>query len=131
MRTLKSWAIGLVFLSLVTLPSGCIPIPNTPTTSQAPFCATSLKWVDHTNGAPLKRTSGEALGGGDPFVLFDDGIFKMWRTRFINGVLGTAYAESEDGLQWNPLTDAKGNQRLVLTPTPGSWDARVLKPSPS
>lgn len=107
--------------------SGCIPSSTPPPNTPSPSCATSLKWTEHPAGAPLKTTSGDPIGGGDPSVLFDEGIYKMWRTRFVDGVLGTAYAESDDGLTWKPLTDAEGNKRLVLTPTPGAWDRNGIE----
>jgi predicted GH43/DUF377 family glycosyl hydrolase len=65
----------------------------------------------------------------DPTILYEDGLYRMWFTAALHPytdeqVLGTAYAESEDGLIWRPRIDSvTGEPLLVLHPTPGGWDA--------
>ena len=114
-------------LLLVLFLGGCLLDPNVVVTSagvaQTPACPLSPTWT-----APQEMTfpNGEPFVGGDPSVLFDDGVYKVWHTHFVNGVLGTTYAESRDGLVWEPLLDGR-NRRLVLQPTPGAWDWRGIE----
>jgi len=91
--------------------------------TQTPACPLSPTW---TTPQEMTLPNGEPFVGGDPFVLFDDGVYKMWHTAFVGGVLGTAYAESQDGVVWEPLLDGR-NRRLVLKPTPGTWDWRGIE----
>jgi predicted GH43/DUF377 family glycosyl hydrolase len=81
----------------------------------------------------LRRADGKNLIEhgviSDPTILYEDGSYRMWFTAAVNPYtdeqeLGTAYAESEDGLTWRPRIDpATGEPLLVLRPTPGGWDA--------
>lgn len=82
-----------------------------------------LKVIDagHTNPILLAMYDGEADNFhpyglmGDPFVLFEDGLFRMWFTSAANveenTVSGFAYSESSDGLIW---TDPKVDDSDVL-----------------
>jgi predicted GH43/DUF377 family glycosyl hydrolase len=63
---------------------------------------------------------------GDPFVMWDSGVYKMWFTGLaVKGgkeVLGTAYSESVDGLVWSDTKSTTELISLVLEPDPGGWD---------
>ena len=75
--------------------------------------ATSTDGIVWTRVGPepvIKDPDGEALG--DPHVIQDGGIFKMWFNNFDEGTI--YYAESEDGLAWTVPTP-------VLFPSPNPW----------
>ena len=63
---------------------------------------------------------------GDPFVMWDSGVYKMWFTGLAvkagKEVLGTAYSESPDGLVWTDTKSATKLIDLVLEPDPNGWD---------
>jgi len=115
-------------LLIVLFLGGCLLDPNVVATrvgtTQTPACPLSPTWPQQPQGITL--ANGEPFIGGDPFVLFDDGLYKMWHTAFVGGVLGTAYATSRDGLVWEPLLDGR-SRRLVLKPTPGAWDRKGIE----
>ena len=98
---------------------------------------------------PGARLVLEAFGGdfdnlhalgliSDPFVMFEDGRYKMWFTglKHVQGELddvgetqdgetliqGVAYSESDDGILWQDTKVAETGMTLVLEPTPGGWD---------
>jgi peptide/nickel transport system substrate-binding protein len=85
--------------------------------------------VTSTNGITWTRfltgpVIAEAAPLGDPVVINDGGIFRMWFQDFEEGVL--LYAESNDGINW---TQFPGNP--VLTPgAPGQWGKPVLRFEP-
>jgi predicted GH43/DUF377 family glycosyl hydrolase len=79
--------------------------------------------------------SGEELRGilGDPWVMFEAGRYRMWFTYVLrpftdNRIMGTAYAESADGLKWQIHRDSKTEEvKLVLEPTRDGWDAKGVE----
>jgi len=63
----------------------------------------------------------------DPFVIFKDGIYKMWYGGFDGTIWRIGYAESFDGIAW---TRYVGNPVLYLG-SPGTWDDDVSVGGPS
>jgi len=59
---------------------------------------------------------------GDPHVISDEGIFKMWYSDYAENVI--KYAESADGITWTDPTPLKG----VTVLTPGDLGVTVLTP---
>jgi len=90
-------------------------------------CAFPGPWTAPTEATQLRNLDGNPLIGGDPWVMYDEGKFKMWHTAFIAHTLGTTYAESVDGLRWREPRNDHGDRQLVLKPTPGAWDWRGIE----
>ncbi|EYF08887.1 Laminin G, sub domain 2 [Chondromyces apiculatus DSM 436] len=75
----------------------------------------------------------------DPFVVFEDGRYRMWLTTvdWSEGTvfdatdrrMGTGYAESPDGLTWDDrhLRSARPGHRAELVLAPGAWDAEGVE----
>ena len=63
----------------------------------------------------------------DPSVLLENDRYRMWFTSVTragsrNQEMGTAYAESDDGITWQPRLKSDGDPDLVLRPAKGGWD---------
>ena len=56
-----------------------------------------------------------------PFVLHDDGRYKMWFAHK-GGAYALGYAESKDGVDWRRDDSFAG-----LAPTPGAWDSDMVE----
>lgn len=93
-------------------------------------CQFLQSWSLHPQGNPIKTTDGKSFRSGDAFVLYDreEENFEMWYTEFYKPTreLGIAYAQSQDGLTWQPYQNQE-NDPLVLRPTRGRWDGRGLE----
>ncbi len=91
-----------------------------------------------TNGIDWEKYGNPVLGRGVPgawdyenvsgaYVMFHDGIYKMWYHGGVGGVGGTeqiGYATSSDEVKW---TKHPGNP--ILPVTPGAWDGqKVIDP---
>ena len=84
-----------------------------------------ISWSRYSHNPVFNASRGEQWDSKDvqyPWVLYEDGVYKMWYTR--DGIAGTAganqqigYATSPDGINW---TKYSGNP--VLSPSPGLWD---------
>lgn len=85
---------------------------------------------------PLRSASGELLHpskiAGDPFVLFENGTYRMWFTVLSDErrllPLAIAYAESQDGVTWDVWKDPSSlgkrwDDYLVLKPVKDGWNA--------
>lgn len=64
----------------------------------------------------------------DPSVIYDNERYRMWFTSVTrphskNQEMGTAYAESDNGLVWKTRLKPDGDPELLVRPTPGGWDA--------
>ena len=120
-RTLlrKGYHLGLH----LTMAPFILPRVNAHATTCLPFPAFS----PHARGAPLKTTQGAPMKVREPSVMYDDGTFKVWYTWYDEPgrQLGIAYAESRDGLVWEPLLSKRGQRVFVLRPTPGSWAEKL------
>ena len=83
---------------------------------------------DKDNPVLKKGGSGawDALGLLTPYVLFDEGIYKMWYTGAgMDGVVAIGYATSTDGVHW---TKFEGNP-LIKPGEFNTWDGfAVLSP---
>src|SRR5687768_9556681 len=81
----------------------------------------------HPRGVSLKTPQGQPMKAREPSVMYDNGTFKVWYTWYDESArqLGIAYAESQDGMVWEPLMDKRKQRALVLRSTPGSWADRV------
>lgn len=102
----------VIVLPAHSQPTGCLPFPA---------------FSPHPRGSPLKTTQGAPLKIREPSVMYDNGTFRVWYTWYDEPgrQVGIAYAESRDGLLWEPLLDKRGQRVLVLRPTPGSWAEKV------
>lgn len=82
---------------------------------------------------PVKTDKGVLYNPqGDPAVLFEDGIYKFWFTYVVRPytetqVMGTAYAESKDGIVWDVMKDETGEVKLVLEPDKSGWDGEGVE----
>lgn len=85
------------------------------------FGAFARRMVTRTDGGRLNQF--DLLS--DPFVLHDGQRFRMWFTSVAfardQAVLNTAYADSDDGVQFANLSDP------VLTPVADGWDSRGIE----
>lgn len=81
---------------------------NTKSATVAIGLATSTNGIDW-NRVGTTPVITEEGGIGDPHVLFENGIFKMWYTNFADRVIN--YAESDDRVTWN-----KSPNNPVLSP---------------
>lgn len=118
MRNLVSLFIFLLMFSSCEKDEVSEVVPPLTTSELCNFPKVAL----HPQGNPLLANGSEELSGWDPYVIYDKGAgkYKMWYTLFQNQILGIAYAESTDGINWNYGTN--GNSRHVIAPTEGSWD---------
>jgi hypothetical protein len=65
---------------------------------------------------------GDEHGFGRPFVLREDGRYRMWYSvRTISAGYRLGYAESPDGLTWERMDDAAG-----IEPSPEGWDSQMV-----
>ncbi|HWG41727.1 MAG TPA: hypothetical protein VN688_03000 [Gemmataceae bacterium] len=70
----------------------------------------------------LSFASEDEYGFGRPFVLRQDGIYRMWYSiRTISKGYRLGYAESPDGLAWQRMDDQIG-----IDVSPGGWDAEMM-----
>jgi hypothetical protein len=70
----------------------------------------------------LELSGDDEFGFGRPFVLKDEGGFKMWysiRTRSKGYRVG--YAESQDGVNWTRMDDQAG-----IDVSPDGWDSQMI-----
>jgi len=61
-------------------------------------------WTKHPQNPVLTPGPGwcDARNAGDPWVIFDDGLYKMWYTA-LNRTYLIAYATSRDGVHWTKV----------------------------
>ncbi|MCU7926609.1 MAG: hypothetical protein KZQ97_09200 [Candidatus Thiodiazotropha sp. (ex Dulcina madagascariensis)] len=69
---------------------------------------------------------------GDPFVLYDQAIFRMWFSATAidsngNEAQGIAYSESSDGSIWSDPKDAVTLVKLQITPKDSPWSINALE----
>lgn len=61
-------------------------------------------------------------GFGRPWVIKEDGIYKMWYSiRSLNEPYKIGYAESKDGFEWNRIDEEQGLER-----SPSGWDSEMI-----
>jgi hypothetical protein len=101
-------------------------VPVSASTSDT-TCLLFSAFSPHPRGVPLKTPQGQPMKAREPSVMYDNGTFKVWYTWYDESArqLGIAYAESQDGMVWEPLMDKRHQRALVLRSTPGSWADRV------
>lgn len=91
----------------------------------------SLCHAESTNGVVWSRKGTVCLeprgtpdefGFGRPFILFEEGRYRLWYS--IRSATGyqIGYAESSDGLAWTRLDHEAG---ITLSP-PGEWDSEMV-----
>lgn len=129
--------VGLL-LALMACKNSSVSNTTPVITSSGPTCRFPV-FQPHTQGQPLKTVEGGILTAWDPYVMADPGgctllgnggtttCYRMWYTEWLSASkqLGIAYAESLDGIVWTLLRDQQGLEQHVITPTQGSWDAKL------
>ncbi len=89
----------------------------------------ALKWNDYSGNPVFTNSdSGNGANGiGNPYIIIDNGIYKMWFKYLENNGVGTiGYAESKNGISWATV----GNGPVIKTGSQGSWDMGMVTPGP-
>jgi predicted GH43/DUF377 family glycosyl hydrolase len=111
----------IVFLGLhAIIPAGKEHSEYTPQNDVSPW-----NRIQAISGEPTSIFDG-TRPISDPWVMHDDGIYKMWFTLALEPFtpkqrIGIAYAESSDGLNW------KCDGKQVLSPRAGQWDSLSIE----
>lgn len=84
--------------------------------------ADGLNWTGHPKPALAANLKLDECGLGRPWVIFENGVFKMWYSiRYLNKGYGGGYAESANGLDWQPRPGPE-----VLMPSSSGWDSEMV-----
>jgi predicted GH43/DUF377 family glycosyl hydrolase len=86
-------------------------------------------WFDHPVNPiiPNDDNSYAPYGYSSTFVIFDDGIYKMWYTSMANSaVTYVFYATSPNGITWTPYQ----NNPVIYPGSYGNWDAGRVSAGP-
>ena len=86
-------------------------------------------WVDY-NKNPVITNSGSSYGIngiGNPRVIMENGLYKMWYKNLENNGISTiSYAISNDGISWEKVGDGP----VINLGEQGSWDAGAVTTGP-